>query len=192
MTAPVAIVVPTVRPAALARLLRSLTAAGWDGRVVVVDDRADDATPLVDGTPPLAVDVVRGRAAGPAMARNLGWRHARAEWIAFLDDDVVVPPGWPRALRADLAVLDGAVAGSQGRIDVPLPPHRRPTDWERNVAGLQDAWWATADMAYRRPALAALGGFDERFGSAYREDSDLALRALRAGWRLVRGTRRVT
>ncbi|MEA2245456.1 MAG: hypothetical protein QOD24_5012, partial [Solirubrobacteraceae bacterium] len=42
------------------------------------------------------------------------------------------------------------------------------------------------------PALAALGGFDERFGSAYREDSDLALRALRAGWRLVRGTRRVT
>ncbi|MEA2130668.1 MAG: hypothetical protein QOJ85_3559, partial [Solirubrobacteraceae bacterium] len=81
---------------------------------------------------------------------------------------------------------------SQGRIDVPLPPHRRPTDWERNVAGLQDAWWATADMAYRRPALAALGGFDERFGSAYREDSDLALRALRAGWRLVRGTRRVT
>ncbi|MEA2130948.1 MAG: hypothetical protein QOJ85_3839, partial [Solirubrobacteraceae bacterium] len=78
MTAPVAIVVPTVRPATLARLQRSLTAAGWDGRVVVVDDRADDAPPLVDGTPPLAVAVVRGRAAGPAMARNLGWRHARA------------------------------------------------------------------------------------------------------------------
>jgi histidinol-phosphate phosphatase family protein len=192
VTAPVAIVVPTVRPAALARLLRSLTTAGWDGPVVVVDDRADDATPLVDGESPLAVEVVRGRAAGPAAARNLGWRHARADWIAFLDDDVVVPPGWPRALRGDLALLDGAVAGSQGRIDVPLPRHRRPTDWERNVAGLRDAWWATADMAYRRRALVALGGFDERFGSAYREDSDLALRALRAGWRLVRGTRRVT
>jgi histidinol-phosphate phosphatase family protein len=192
VTAPVAIVVPTVRPAALARLLRSLAAADWDGPVVVVDDRADDATPLVDGESPPALEVVRGRAAGPAAARNLGWRHARADWIAFLDDDVVVPPGWPSALRADLGRLDDAVAGSQGRIDVPLPRHRRPTDWERNVAGLEDAWWATADMAYRRAALVSLGGFDERFGSAYREDSDLALRALRAGWRLVRGARRVT
>jgi histidinol-phosphate phosphatase family protein len=158
---------------------------------VVVDDRGDGATPVIAGEPAPAVEVLCGRAAGPAAARNMGWRHARAEWVAFLDDDVVVPPGWPRALRADLARLDSAVAGSQGRIDVPLPRDRRATDWERDVAGLQDAWWATADMAYRRPALAALGGFDERFGGAYREDSDLALRALRAGWRLERGARRV-
>ncbi|HEY0344624.1 MAG TPA: HAD-IIIA family hydrolase [Solirubrobacteraceae bacterium] len=192
MTAPVAIVVPTVRPAALARLLRSLEDAGWDGPVVVVDDRVDGATPAIACEPAPAVELLRGCAAGPAAARNLGWRHARAEWVAFLDDDVVVPPGWPRALRADLARVDDAVAGSQGRIDVPLPRDRRPTDWERDVAGLQDAWWATADMAYRRSALAALGGFDERFGAAYREDSDLALRALRAGWRLERGVRHVT
>jgi hypothetical protein len=208
MTARVAVVVPTVRPAALARLLRSLAAARWDGPIVVVDDRAGDAVsplgldgPLVsagdvasplalDGPP--AVDVVRGGGCGPAAARNAGWRHTRAEWIAFLDDDVIVPQDWPRALRADLDRLDGAVAGSQGRIDVPLPHDRRPTDWERNVAGLRDAWWATADMTYRRDALVTLGGFDERFRGAYREDSDLALRALRAGWRLERGARRVT
>jgi hypothetical protein len=34
---------------------------------------------------------------GPAAARNLGWRVARAELIAFTDDDTVPPPtGWRR------------------------------------------------------------------------------------------------
>jgi histidinol-phosphate phosphatase family protein len=74
---------------------------------------------------------------------------------------------------------------------VPRPSGRRPTDWERNVAGLQDACWATADMAYRRAALQAVGGFDERFPRAYREDADLALRVLAAGLGLERGRRYV-
>ena len=34
-------------------------------------------------------------------------------------------------------------------------------------------------MAYRRTALVAVGGFDERFRRAFREDSDLALRLTR-------------
>jgi HAD superfamily hydrolase (TIGR01662 family) len=67
-----------------------------------------------------------------------------------------------------------------------------PTDWERNVAGLETARWATADMAYRRVALAAVGGFDERFRRAYREDADLAARVVGAGWRIVTGGRRCT
>ena len=83
------------------------------------------------------------------------------------------------------------VAGSQGTIRVPLPVGRRPTDWERNVAGLEGARWATADMAYRRSALERVGGFDERFRRAYREDADLALRIIRAGFQLTRGSREV-
>ena len=46
-------------------------------------------------------------------------------------------------------------------------------------------------MAYRREALAAVGGFDERFPRAYREDADLGLRVLDAGWRIVRGQRHI-
>ncbi len=46
-------------------------------------------------------------------------------------------------------------------------------------------------MAYRRSALAAVGGFDERFPRAYREDADLALRVMAAGGGLVRGRRLV-
>jgi hypothetical protein len=137
-----------------------------------------------------ALSVLHGPARGPAAARNAGWRACQAPWICFLDDDVVPGPDWRAALAADLADLDRRVAGSQGRLEVPLPAGRRPTDWERDVAGLEGARWATADMAYRRSALEALGGFDERFPRAYREDADLALRVAARGWALVRGARR--
>jgi histidinol-phosphate phosphatase family protein len=163
------------------------------GRVLVVDDRRGGWPPLeVIAPEPLAVRirVVRGRGAGPAAARNLGWRLAVAPWVAFLDDDVVPDPGWLEALQADLASLDPTVAGSQGRLRVPLPGDRRPTDRERNVAALAGARWVTADMAYRRAVLTEVGGFDERFPRAYREDSDLALRVLRAGYRIGRGRRK--
>jgi hypothetical protein len=75
-------------------------------------------------------------------------------------------------------------------LEVPLPPGRRPTDWERTTSGLAHAQWVTADMAYRTRALEAVGGFDERFRHAFREDTDLALRLLEAGWRVRRGARR--
>ena len=74
---------------------------------------------------------------------------------------------------------------------MPNPPDRRPTDEERRTTALADARWITADMAYRRAALLATGGFDERFPRAFREDSDLALRTLRAGFTIVAG-RRIT
>ena len=83
-------------------------------------------------------------------------------------------------------------AASQGRVVVPMPEGRRPTDWERNVRGLETARWATADMAYRRAVLAEVGGFDERFPRAYREDADLGLRVVEAGYRIVTGRRVVT
>src|SRR5205085_7522696 len=73
----------------------------------------------------------------------------------------------------------------------PEPAGRRRTDRERSVAGLETARWATADMAYRRSVLEAVGGFDPFFPRAYREDADLALRVRALGWRLVRGRREV-
>jgi len=112
------------------------------------------------------------------------------EWVAFLDDDVVPGPDWATQLAQDLRGLAPDVGASQGRIEVPLPTDRRPTDFERGTAGLASARWITADMAYRRAALQRVGGFDERFGRAYREDADLALRVITAGYRIVGGQRR--
>lgn len=189
-----AVVVPTVGRPSLQGLLTAL-ARGRGPRpteVVVVDDRPGASAPLValpPGLPP--VRVLRSGGRGPAAARNLGWRSVRTEWVAFLDDDVLPDSDWFERLAADLDGLPADVAGSQGRLTVPLPTDRRPTDWERSTAGLEGAAWITADMAYRREALAVVGGFDERFPRAFREDADLAVRVKATGARLVRGDRHV-
>ena len=165
------IVVPTSGRPSLERLLQSLEGSGArPGRVLVVRDHDR---------------------AGPAAARNRGWRAATSEWVVFLDDDVVLPPEWGAALVRDLAGVPDDAAGVQGHIRVPLPDDRPPTDWERNVAGLERACWASADIAYRRSALARAGGFDERFPRAYREDADLALRMMGMGLRMSAGSRHV-
>jgi histidinol-phosphate phosphatase family protein len=190
----VSIVIPTVGRGTLATLLDSL--AHRDGpvpaEVIVVDDRP--------GGPPLDVEypgwldgrtrILRSGGHGPAVARNAGWQAARSDWVAFLDDDVVVGNGWLRDLADDLGGAARDVAGVQGRITVPLPAQRCPNDWERNTAGLASARWITADMAYRRDALVTVDGFDERFPRAFREDADLALRTMDSGYRLVVGQRR--
>jgi GT2 family glycosyltransferase len=176
------VVIPTVGRDSLRRLLEALAAADGPrpGQVLVVDDRRDRSRALPLGGV-AGVSVLAGRGAGPAAARNLGWRRAGAEWVAFLDDDVVPGRRWLADLARDLEGLAPEVAASQGRVRVPMPPGRRPTDWERNVRGLETARWATADMAYRRAVLEEVGGFDERFPRAYREDADLGLRVVRAG-----------
>jgi glycosyltransferase involved in cell wall biosynthesis len=188
------VVVPTIGRPSLDVLLDALAAASGPrpAELVLVDDRPVGESLRVDrpGLPP--VRVVRTGGGGPARARNLGWRTARSPWIAFLDDDVVPDADWYERLAADLADLPPDVAGSQGRVRVPLPDDRRPTDWERGTAGLATSSWITADLAYRRDALAAVGGFDERFPRAFREDSDLALRVMDTGARLVRGERWIT
>ncbi len=187
---PVDVVVPTAGRESLARLLGALAPQrGALGRILVVDDRRRPRDPLP--LPPFA-ERIGGEGRGPAAARNAGWRAVGAEWVAFLDDDVVPDPDWGRRLRDDLADLAAGVAGSQGRLRVPLPGDRPPTDWERNVAGLEGAAWISADLAVRRAALESVGGFDERFGGAFREDTDLAMRLLRGGWQIARGSRTST
>lgn len=187
------VVIPTAGRESLGRLLRALAAGTGPlpRRVLVVDDRPSAAEPLSLPEVGIDVELLRGRGRGPAAARNIGWQSSRGDWVAFLDDDVVTPSGWRAALARDLAAAGEDAAGSQGRVVVPLPRDRRPTDWERNVAGLARAQWATADMAYRRSALQLVGGFDERFPRAYREDADLGLRVTEAGLRIAHGGRRV-
>lgn len=193
-----AVVIPTIGRPSLSALLDSLAdSATTTGRpappVVLVDDRPDPTAGLevagrrAAGWP---ITVLRSGGRGPAAARNAGWRACDSDWVAFLDDDVLVSPTWLADLERDLAAAPATLSGSQGQIEVPLPTDRRPRDWERGTAGLATAAWITADMAYRRSALLDCGGFDERFPRAFREDADLALRMLDRGWQLCRGKRR--
>ncbi|WP_077801563.1 glycosyltransferase [Streptomyces sp. JHA26] len=193
-----AVVIPTLVRGTLADCLAALAAATGPrpDEIVLVDDRpAPDADPAALEHPLSVLGDLRRRTvvlrsgAGPAAARNTGIRAVTSPWTAFLDDDVQVGPHWCDQLVQDLAEAAPDTGAVQGVIAVPLPGERRPTDWERGTAALARAHWITADMAYRTDVLKRVHGFDERFPRAFREDADLALRVLDAGWRIQRGRR---
>ncbi|HLI09178.1 MAG TPA: glycosyltransferase [Ktedonobacteraceae bacterium] len=189
----VSVVVPTYkRPEMLACCLNALAQQDIDPasyEVIVVDDAACEETRRqVEGLarrfmnacgPSLRYVAVQGKH-GPAVARNTGWRVAQGEIIAFTDDDCIPQPYW---LRMGTAAFVEGVTGVSGKVIVPLP--EMPTDYERNAARLAYSEFVTANCFYRRSALEAVGGFDERFTMAWREDSDLFFRLLKEGGKLL-------
>ena len=186
----VSVVVPTYRrPELLDRCLAALTQQDLDSssyEILVCDDAASTQTEqqvrqwatrtgrLLDYIP------VRG-SHGPAAARNLGWRRARGTIIAFTDDDCLPDRRW---LTEGLAAFGENTVAVAGRVLVPRPDP--PTDYQSDMAGLEAAEFVTANCLVRRDALERIGGFDERFACAWREDSDLHFTLLRQGGEIVR------
>src|SRR5919108_1857893 len=84
------VVIPTAGRRSLAPLLARLADVGVPAeRIRVVED---------------------AERRGPALARNAGWRASRAEWVTFLDDDVLPEPDWLERLHEDLAAPADDVA----------------------------------------------------------------------------------
>lgn len=180
------VVVPTYRrPELLDRCLPALVAQEFDRagyEIIVADDAASlETEQQVAGWARRSGQAIRYVAVtgphGPAAARNAGWRTASAPIVAFTDDDCIPDRGW---LAAGVAAFeDPAVVAASGRVIVPLG--RQPTDYEKDAAGLERAEFVTANCFCRRDSLERIGGFDERFTSAWREDSDLQFRLISSG-----------
>lgn len=62
-----------------------------------------------------------------------------------------------------------------------MPLDGTPTDYERDARQLETVDFVTANCFCRKAVLKKLGGFDERFRMAWREDSDLYFRLLEGG-----------
>ena len=187
------VVVPTYqRPDLLGRCLEALTTQHFDPEgyeVLVADDAASPATRrqveafAAGARTAVGYLPVTGRH-GPAAARNVGWRAARGELVAFTDDDCLPDPAWLASGVSTLEAAGPEVAAASGRTVVPLPPE--PTDYERDASGLEGAEFVTANCFCRKAALEAVGGFDERFATAWREDSDLHFALLGSGRRVIK------
>jgi GT2 family glycosyltransferase len=168
-------------------------------RFVVVDDGSRDDS--VAWLRERGVEVVaRAESGGFAAAVNAGIAAtADCEAVALVNTDVELAPDWLERTTAALeaAPAAGAVACKMvrlddlGVIDDAGDALRRDGACEQRGRGRRDdgrfdepgeVWGACAGAAlYRRAALDAVGGFDERYGM-YLEDVDLALRLRLAGW----------
>jgi len=200
MSIDVSIVIPTYRrPDLLSRCLSALYRQDFDpGRfeIVVVTDGPDPATTgIVRAVAPngwrtncLSLEEKKG----PAAARNLGWRTSVGGLIQFTDDDCLPSPDWVSSFwdayctyktRTRLNGTFGDLLAFRGPVYVPCP--FPPTDYEKNVACLQKAAFVTANCGCTRAALRRIGGFDESFTMAWREDSDLEFRLVEDGTPIV-------
>jgi glycosyltransferase involved in cell wall biosynthesis len=165
----VSVIIPTKNGARRLPELFAALAAQTVGRdafeVLVVDDGSTDDTAAVVEASDIARVVSAGRSLGQGGATNLGIAGARADVIAFTDDDTVPAPDWiERGLAAVEASPSGLVAGHVELLLSEHPTTPAMMDFGRGYLDqqtyVQDGFGATANLWARRSVLERLGGFN--------------------------------
>ncbi len=114
---------------------------------------------------------------GLSRARNTGWRNARGEYIALLDDDAVARPGWLAKFLDVFETSEPSPGAVGGRID-PIWEAPRPEWLSDKLLGYlsiyhwsdipivvnERQWLSACNIAYPRELLQTVGGFREDLG----------------------------
>lgn len=160
-----------------------------DGDSVLVVDNTPGGEAAGGGVPVLHA----AERATPAFARNRGAARGNAEWLVFCDADTRPRPDLlDRYFDPPPQERTGLIAG--GVIDEEVPPDAPAVAryaYLRGAMSQEDTFdfgeWGypkTANVACRRAAFEAVGGFREEIRAA--EDADLTYRLKAAGWEVER------
>jgi GT2 family glycosyltransferase len=155
--------------------------------VIVVDDGSTD--PMTETAEEYSFRLIRTENHGLSNARNIGLEAATGEIVAYIDDDAYPDPHWlkylaaaflhtkhvavggPNIAPAGTGAIADCVANAPGG-----PVHVLLSDSEaEHIPG--------CNMAFRKRALAAIGGFDPQFRAAG-DDVDVCWRLQQRGWTL--------
>jgi glycosyltransferase involved in cell wall biosynthesis len=170
--------------------LEAQTTPPADFEVVIVDNGSGDDTwsVLCDrvARTPLRMAVLRlDENRGPAGARNAATGVSRGDVLAFTDDDCLPASTWLERL---LDAANGGAQVVQGRTE-PDPQGGGEGPWARSIRIVgPTSLFETCNIAYRRSAFDAAGGFDEEHGvsarpggRAFGEDVLLGAKVVAAG-----------
>jgi glycosyltransferase involved in cell wall biosynthesis len=200
------IIVPTKdRSDAITKLLNSLrNLRGLEGikpEIIIADNNSTDGTwealQRESRNFPMKFRLMRVATPGKSAVMNEAIRASNSKILAFLDDDVVVDPGWLESIHRFLENNHYQVA--QGVIRIASPEADDPQISElldryrtiprvdygpeiQNLASLNGA-----NVVIYREVLDRIGYFDQRLGpgaAGTSEDVELAKRVIRAGLRI--------
>jgi Glycosyl transferase family 2 len=179
------VVIPTYNRAHLVReTLESVFAQEFkDYEVIVVDDGSTDGTQDYLKSSENRITVLTQPNRGPGAARNLGARHAKGEYLAFLDSDDLWFP-WTLQVYAELARSENCpsfIAGKPQRFWNESELEKLGQGAVRTeqfpdylASGEEWRWFGVSSLVLRRETFMAVGGFTDEHVNM--EDADLALR----------------
>jgi GT2 family glycosyltransferase len=171
---------------ALRRTLTEIASQGWsrDAQLIVVDNASSDGSAAMVRAEFPAVELVALERNVILEGFNIGAARATGELLLILDDD-----SWPQqgAIEAASAfVLADATVG--GVMLHRRPPRSMAYEWPFDAASLSGAQRRWPDMGcgnlFRRRAWEQVGGYETGY-TLYRNDTDMALKLLAAGWDVV-------
>src|SRR5438874_5638885 len=170
--------------------------------VIVVDDGSTDASAEAIPKMPGVVYLRNKTNCGFVASCNRGAAAARGNYLVFLNNDTLVETGWLTALLETFAEESRAgIVGSKlvypdgrlqeaggiiwrdasgwnyGKFDDPEKP-------EYNYLREVD-YCSAAALMIPKSLFASVGGFDSRYAPAYYEDTDLAFKVRKAGYKVL-------
>jgi glycosyltransferase involved in cell wall biosynthesis len=175
---PITVVVPVRNAEALVASCLASIAAQAPAEIVVVDGRSTDGTVALAA--PYADRVLTDDGRGVAAARRLGAEAAASRFVAFVDVDVVLPPGSLARL------LDEFLRGRYVGLQAGLESTSSGGYWGEALAahhrtGRSRWWFGLVATIFERDAFLSFG-LDDGFTSG--EDIEMRVRLERAGARI--------
>lgn len=180
------VVIPAYNSNALiVRCLESLekqTADKSSFEVIVVNDGSTDNTAATlrayAENSSLHLHVLNLPHSGPAIARNHAVSHAKSEWIAFLDADMIACPTWVNR-GLDLITQFPEKGGFEGRTEI---NHKEQvTPFTHQTSNLNGGRYPTCNLIIRKQ----LCHFYPGYRIPFREDTDLAFSVLKSGYEII-------
>lgn len=156
-----------------------------DFEIIAVDDGSTDSTIDILRTFD-RVRIVQQPNAGPAAARNAGFKASAGDIVCFTDADCRPQPDWLKKIHQHFCdYATEVLAGSYGIANpeslLACCVHQEIRYRHEHLMGITIEVFGSYNVAFRRGIFERLGGFDESYRHASGEDNDFSYRLRNQG-----------